>query len=473
MAVTLSAQELAGSQVQIDNKTVSMGRGAQVLVGMDVTVPADMKLTTNGVLTLTPMMVAADESANKALPAIHVYGRTRQIVAQRTGKLPEDAFEVVQRDNGTAQTIHYTARVPFEKWMNGADLKMFGQIHGCANCLKEENLASIFPIKLERYVVKPAVAFIEPQVEVKNRAEEGRAFLDFPVNQTTIYPEYRKNPRELAEIKRTIDVVNQNEDTEITGISIHGYASPEGSYATNTRLAQGRAEALKKYVMQEYGLEGSKISVQSTPEDWAGFRALVEKSDLANKAQILEIMNDEYMNYDAKDMRIRSLDAQTGKFILEDWYPALRHSDYVVNYVVRPYNLEEAKELLKKKPQMLSLEEMYRVSQTYEKGSNEFNEVFDIAVRMYPHDPIANINAAAMELMQGGHLPQAFRYLERADANAPATQNNWGVYYLLKGDLDKAETYLKKAQSMGVAQAAANLEELAKKREDNANFGEE
>lgn len=48
---------------------------------------------------------------------------------------------------------------------------------------------------LERYVVKPAVAFVSPAVEaVKNRAEEGRAYLDFPVNQTRIYPDYRRNP---------------------------------------------------------------------------------------------------------------------------------------------------------------------------------------------------------------------------------------------------------------------------------------
>ncbi len=64
---------------------------------------------------------------------------------------------------------------------------------------------------LERYVVKPAVAFVSPAVEaVKNRAEEGRAYLDFPVNQTRIYPDYRRNPSELAAIKRTVDVVKND-----------------------------------------------------------------------------------------------------------------------------------------------------------------------------------------------------------------------------------------------------------------------
>ena len=124
LAVSASAQEVAGSQVRIDNKAVSLGSDTQLLVGMDITVPADMKLTTNSVLTLTPVLMEKDgEGANKALPSIYVYGRTRQLVAERTGKIPADAFEVLRSDNGDDQVIHYTARVPYEKWMNGSDLK--------------------------------------------------------------------------------------------------------------------------------------------------------------------------------------------------------------------------------------------------------------------------------------------------------------------------------------------------------------
>jgi hypothetical protein len=240
LAVSVSAQELAGSQVRIDNKAVTLGSDTQLLVGMDVTVPADMKLTTNSMLTLTPILMEKDSTgANKTLPSIYVYGRTRQLVAERTGKIPADAFEVLRRDNGGDQVIHYTARVPYEKWMNGSDLKMLGTIHGCANCLKEENLVYVYPVLLKRYAPQPVLAFVKPAAEIKNRDEKGNAYLDFPVNQTVIYPDYRRNPYELAEINRTIQVVKDNPDTEITGIELHGYASPEGSYANNTRLAEG------------------------------------------------------------------------------------------------------------------------------------------------------------------------------------------------------------------------------------------
>ena len=473
MAVSMSAQKLAGSQVQLDNKSITMGANTQVMVGMDVTIPADMELSTNSLLTLTPVLASKDNAYNKVLPAIYVYGRNRQLVDLRNNDFPKNAFTILRRDKETAQTIEYLARVPYESWMNGADLKLMGEVHGCANCLKEADVAQVSPVLLERYAVKPVIAFVAPAVEaVKNRSEEGRAYLDFPVNKITIYPEYRRNPQELAAIKRTIDVVKENDDTEITGISIWGYASPEGNYANNKRLAEGRAEALKNYVMSEYGLNASIFTVNSTPEDWDGFRKYVEQSNLPLKDKVLDIMDNVMDHKDVKEHRIRALDAKMYQILLQDCYPALRHSDYVVNYIVRAYtDVNEAKEILKKSPQLLSLEEMFRVAQSYEKGTDAFNEVFDIAVRMYPNDPTANINAAAMEL-QRGSLPQAARYLERADAQAAATQNNMGVLKLLQGKLDEAEACFRKAQALGAPEAAANLEETRKKREDNAAFGE-
>ena len=472
LVVSVSAQELAGSQVRIDNKAVSLGSDTQLLVGMDITVPADMKLSTNSMLTLTPILMEKDgEGANKALPSIYVYGRTRQLVAERTGKIPADAFEVLRRDNGDDQVIRYTARVPYEKWMNGSDLKIMGMINGCANCLKEENIGYVSPILLKRYAPQPVPTFVKPAAEIKERNEKGNAYLDFPVNQTVIYPNYRRNPFELAEINRTINVVKDNPDTEITGIELHGYASPEGSYANNTRLAEGRSQALKNYIMKEYGLGEGMFKVQSTPEDWAGYRKYIESSDFAKKNEVLAIMDSDEKNLDTKEYRIKALDGQMYRTILNDCYPALRHTDYVIHYTVRPYSVEEAKKLLKTRPQLLSLEEMYLVAQTYEEGSEDFNEVFDIAVRMYPNDPTANINAAAMELKRG-NVDQAVRYLERSDKSTAAAQNNQGVYHLLKGELDKAEECFKQAKNLGSPVAEANLEEVNKKRVDNKAFGE-
>ncbi|MBE6288454.1 MAG: DUF3868 domain-containing protein [Mediterranea massiliensis] len=472
MAVSANAQTLAGSDLLIGNQAIMIGENKQVVVTMDITLPADMKISTNDVLSMTPVLSEKEGTNVKTLPAVWVYGRTRQIVHSRERNLPEAPYVMVRRDKGEEQIIEYSTRIDYEKWMHGADLFLLSELYGCANCIDEEDKRYITSAYLERYNVQPQVAFISPEVEeIKHRTEQGRAYLDFPVNKTVIYPDYRRNPQELQAIKATVDVVKNDANTHITQIDIHGYASPEGSYANNTRLAKGRTEALKKYVMEEYGFGNEVFKLESTPEDWAGLRKYVAENNIEQKEEILEIIDattDKDM--DAKEMRIRKLNPKVYAELLRDIYPALRHSDYVVHYVVRGFDVEEAKRIIKDRPQQLSLQEMFLVAQTYENGSEDFNHVFDVAVRMFPADPTANLNAAAIELQQGS-LQQAANFLKKANPELGATMNNMGVLKLLQGDVDAAEAYFKQAQAKGVAEATANLEEVAKKRKDIEVFG--
>ena len=68
-------------------------------------------------------------------------------------------------------------------------------------------------------------------------------------------------------------------------------------------------------------------------------------------------------------------------------------------------------------------------------------------------------------------LPCSVRFLQKASQDEGATLNNYGVLKLLQGDLDAAESYFKRAQEKGIKEAAANLEEVAKKRKDFEVFG--
>ena len=95
------AQNLCGSRVQVANPSILIGDNGRVMIGMDVTFPADMQLSSNRVATLTPVLKTRDNSYNKVLPAIRVYGRKRSIVQQREHKTPVDAFSVLRRKNGT------------------------------------------------------------------------------------------------------------------------------------------------------------------------------------------------------------------------------------------------------------------------------------------------------------------------------------------------------------------------------------
>ena len=291
----------------------------------------------------------------------------------------------------------------------------------------------------------------------KVRQEEGSAYLDFPVNKIIIYPDYRRNPVELQKIIGTIDLIKDDPFITITDISIHGYASPEGPYNNNARLAAGRAEALKEYVRKQYAFPDSLFHVTSTPEDWEGLRKMVAASDLADKDQLLELI-DGPQTPDAKDAELKRKFAATYKFMLADWYPALRHSDYVVQYVVRPFNVVEATELLYTRPQLLSLQEIFMVAQTYPVDSPQYQEVFETAARLHPNDPTANLNVAIAAINRKD-WPAAERALQKA-GDSPAANHARGVMLLWQGDLDAAEPLLIQAEKGGIVEAASNLEIL-------------
>lgn len=275
--------------------------------------------------------------------------------------------------------------------------------------------------------VPPVVlAYVVPQVEAEKARElKGSAFLDFPVNQTDIRADYRQNSRELTKVMETIKVVKEDPNVTITHVGIHGYASPEGSYQNNVRLAAGRAQAFKDYVRSLIALPEAVCSVTSTPEDWGGLLTQLGQTEhptvaaLANRGAILSVAQSDFAP-DEKERRLKTAYPADWKRMVAELFPALRHSDYTVSYTIRPFSVEEAKEILRTKPQQLSLNEMFLVAQTYEPGSDDFDEVFLTAVRLYPDDVTANLNAAIIAL-QRGDLASAERYLQAA-GNQPEAQ---------------------------------------------------
>ena len=87
----------------------------------------------------------------------------------------------------------------------------------------------------------PELLFVRPEAEtMKSRSLSGSAFIDFPVDQTVIYPEYRRNTVELGKIQATIDSVRNDKDVSIISVWLKGYASPESPYSHNKELAIGR-----------------------------------------------------------------------------------------------------------------------------------------------------------------------------------------------------------------------------------------
>ena len=457
------AQTVYKDQVRIENKSITRGDDNRLTISMDVVLQKNMKVSSNRAAILTPII--EKNGHNKELQPILVYGRRRQLYSERNSLVPANAYKVVRRKSNTEQRINYLVQVPYEAWMQQSKLVMDADLCGCCNAVQANTLDPISTINIERTKPSLAVAYIEPRPElVKQRIMEGSAKLDFPVNKTTIYPNYRNNQSELAKIRASIDTIRNDKNVCIKSISLSGFASPEGSYANNARLAKGRTAALLDYVRNYYDFPKNYMHMTSTPEDWVGYRDFVANSNLDKKDQILKIIDSKEPNLDVKERRIAALvGPKAYSFIHDEFFVALRHTDYKVLYTVCNFTVKDTREVMDKHPQQLSLQEIYELAKTYKTGSDDYNHCFQVAVLMFPDDPTANLNASSMEL-QRGNVAQAKKYLAKADQSLGATQNNLGLVDMLEGNYDSAQQHFQKAKDLGIEEASANLKELAKQR---------
>ena len=436
--------------------------GDRLIIDMKLALD-ELSLSANRSLVCTPLIERGDSV--RALPPVIVNGRSRQIQYDRSGRDAAANGEfVLRRYNGKEQTFDYHASIPFAKWMERSEVSLVVDFCGCGWEALSNDKSPLFPIRIaEPVVLRPLLAYVTPEAErVKERVKEGSAFLDFPVNRTEIYPEYRDNPSELRKILETVSSVKEDPYATITEVYIKGFASPEGTYKHNTYLAEHRAKALIEYVKGLYHFEQARFTVDFEPEDWAGLEERVENSSLADKEELLAIIRaDEPKDYDRREAKLKALNGGASyRVLLRDIYPALRHSDYAVRYTIRSFTVEEARELIYSDPRQLSLNEMFRVAQTMEPGSDAYCEVFEIAVRMYPDDPVSSLNAANSALLNGDSAA-ARRYLAKAQ-EGPERRLAEGVASWLEGDTDRAATIFRAlTNDVRVGeQARANLEQV-------------
>lgn len=305
----------------------------------------------------------------------------------------------------------------------------------------------------------PVLPLLMPDPEdTKLRQIQGHAFLDFPVNETTIYPEYRNNPKALATIYASVDSALFDNSVTITRMTLHGYASPESPYSNNTRLAKGRTEALKNLLMRKYHFESQVFKTDFTPEDWDNLRGFLTDSDtrrvkgdfwydskdfvetpevpdivLKHRNELLRVI-DRNMEPDAKEELLKKVgDGEPYRWLLEYVYPGLRHTDYIIEYKIRPFSVEKGRKLIYNHPEGLSLEEMYNVAMSYEEGSENWLDALIIAVKRYPDNQTANLNAACGCVMTK-RLGDAKKYLAKA-GNTMAAQYVANVIKAMEGDV--------------------------------------
>lgn len=399
--------------------------------------------------------------SNVPLSYTHEYSRdSRLLPALRAGLTA--SYQVSERWRIGAEI----SQTLFEDHFNGVayDMPMDGRTNlkvGVAYLFAKQKKRAPKPVVRKNKLKKcPKLPLIMPDPEsTKMRQIQGHAFLDFPVNETVIYPDYRKNPSELARIQKTVDSALFDKSVTIMSISLHGYASPESPYSNNTRLAKGRTEALKNYLVRKYNFNSRIIKTDFTPEDWDNLRGFLTETEtrkvkgdfwydsmdyvetpevpdvvLENRNELLSII-DRDMDPDAKEELLKKVGGgEPYKWLLEYVYPGLRHTDYIIEYEVTPFSVEKGRRLIYTHPEGLSLEEMYNVAMSYDEGSDNWLDALLIAVKQYPDDETANLNAACGYVMTK-RLNDARKHLKKA-GNSAAVQYVDDVINAMEGDVE-------------------------------------
>ena len=239
-----------------------------------------LNVDANRAVLLTPRLVNGTDSLD--LPSVGIYGRRRYYYYVRNGiGSISGENETVYRVSDKPDNVAYNNLAEYEAWMDGATLKFHRSDWGCCHEILAEYEGIV---GRHREAFFPELVFVQPKAEImKSRSLSGSAYIDFPVDQTVIYPDYRRNTVELGKIQATIDSVRNDKDVTITSVWLKGFASPESPYKHNTDLAIGRTAALKKHIGQLYHFADSIIRTDYEPEDWAGLRRYVEQSNIHHR----------------------------------------------------------------------------------------------------------------------------------------------------------------------------------------------
>lgn len=458
--VNRTADVFAGG-VRTSNVTLTP-TSTMLNVAMDIDYSA---ATVGNKESLDIVPVLTDGTNVKELPAIGLYGGRRYWKYLRDGGKTGRNFKLY-KEGKAPKTEHYTANVPYESWMDNCQLLLRQTSRGCCNSTLNQGVSTLAALKKE-FRFSPDFLYVQPVAEaVKLRAEQGEAHLEYAVGKGKVDPKFKDNAAEIQKITDIVNMLAANKDEyKVKGINLKGYASPDGKFATNEKLAMARTGSLKILVKNALKNVDIPITTDYEAEDWNGVRCFVEASSLDKKDEILALI-DGNLSPDQKEQKLRKDYPRQFRTLLDECFPALRRSSYEVNYEVASYaDVNQIKDKINSNPKDLSLNEFFLAANSVAKGSPEFNSIMEKALAQYPNNEIAIVNAANAA-MSIGDLSKAGQLLSKIKDGGLSKEASYftyakAVYEALSGNFAKAASMFTSIKDK-VPEAAAALAQLAK-----------
>ena len=250
----------------------------------------------------------------------------------------------------------------------------------------------------------------------------------------------------LKDLNAAIKDADTTANKAINKLEVAGYASPDGEEDLNAKLANARQANAQKYLQKQLKKAKVDATVESnvTAEDWAGFQAAMEASNIQDKELVLRVLS-MYTDPEEREAQIKNLSA-VFKTIADEVLPALRRSRLILTTDLIGKSDEEIAALAANDPAALNVEELLYAA-TLTTNNDEKLDIYKKAVAQYANDYRTHNNLGMVYFAQG-NLAEANRCYAKAlqlEPNNPDVNYNAGLAAMAENDLEKAEAYLGKA----------------------------
>jgi Tfp pilus assembly protein PilF len=287
---------------------------------------------------------------------------------------------------------------------------------------------------------------IAPDTFQRVTEKKQEANIKFLINQAELRKSEMKN-NSVAEFVKMLKKINADQEgLNVRNVEVQAYASPEGGFKINDKLANKRQDVSEGYVKQQLKATkvDSKIDAHYTAQDWDGFQKLVAASNIQDKDVILRVLS-MYKDPEQREQQIRNMSAAFQE-LANGILPELRRSRLIINYETIGRSDDQIKEQYASDPTKLSADELL-YSATLENNQVKQEQIYKKTAELYDKDYRAYNNLAALALAKGDEST-AKSYLNEAlskDGSAPEALANKGLINLKDGNVEDAENNIAKA----------------------------
>jgi len=314
--------------------------------------------------------------------------------------------------------------------------------------------------ELYKNTLKSAQAAIAPDAFQRITAQKQEASVKFLIQQANLRKSELKN-NSVQEFVRLLQQINSDrEGLNLKDVEVSAYASPDGGFALNEKLAEQRQKNTQQYVEQELKsakLTDAAVDAKYTAEDWDGFQELVKASSIQDKDVILRVLS-MYKDPQEREQQIKNI-SSAFRELADGILPQLRRSRMIINYETVGRSDEQINTQFAQDPGKLSVEELLYAATLTENDAQK-EKIYKTTTEVYPADPRAFNNLATLAYAKG-NIQQAQQYVQQAqriNANLAEANANLGMMALAIGNIAEAQNYIAKATGAnGLAEVLGNL----------------